>query len=83
MNTQIDSFDGIDISKLAFSDIRIKFGTGSSKWISGSGRDKKYIYRIGCLCHIIKNVNRTPTNNIGRTVICGTNGRTSQPLKGE
>ena len=43
----IDSLDGIDISKLEFSDIRVMFGTGKSIILSGSGRNKKVGCRIG------------------------------------
>jgi len=43
----IDSLEGIDISKLEFSDIRVMHGTGRSTLLSGSGKNKKFAYRIG------------------------------------
>ena len=50
-STQIDSIQGIDVSRLTFSDIRIMFGTGRSI-ASGSGREKTHSYRIGCQTQI-------------------------------
>lgn len=37
------------IEELKFSDLRVRYGTGRSIFVSGSGRDKKYRYRYGAM----------------------------------
>ena len=44
--------DRYNIQELTCEDLRIHFGTGRSIHISGTGRDKKYIYRSGCMTDI-------------------------------
>lgn len=41
-----------DLQKLTFSQIRIRFKTGRSYIISGSGRNRKCGYRLGCMTEI-------------------------------
>lgn len=41
-----------NIQELTCEQIRIHFGTGRSILVSGTGRDKKYTYRSGCMTDI-------------------------------
>ncbi|MDO5123121.1 MAG: hypothetical protein Q4D44_00460 [Eubacteriales bacterium] len=41
-----------NIQELTCKQLRIRFGTGKAVHISGTGRDKKYIYRTGCMTEI-------------------------------
>ena len=41
-----------DIRKLTCNQLRIHYGTGRALHISGTGRDRKYTYRIGCMTDI-------------------------------
>lgn len=41
-----------NIQELTCEQIRIHYGTGRSYHISGTGRDKKYGYRVGCMTDI-------------------------------
>ncbi len=40
------------IEELEFSDLRVRYGTGRSIFVSGSGRDKKYRYRYGVMTNL-------------------------------
>lgn len=40
------------IKELKFSDLRVRYGTGRSIFVSGSGRDKKYRYRYGVMTNL-------------------------------
>ena len=40
------------VADLTFSDVRFMYGTGRAIYISGSGRDKVYDYRNGCMTKI-------------------------------
>lgn len=42
----------VEIKKLKFSELRVRFGTGRSFLISGSGRDKRYGYRNGVMTEL-------------------------------
>lgn len=41
-----------DIRKLTCNQLRIHYGTGRALHISGTGKDRKYTYRIGCMTDI-------------------------------
>ena len=41
-----------NIQELTCEQLRIHFGTGRSIYVSGTGRDKKFIYRSGCMTDI-------------------------------
>ena len=41
-----------DIQKLTCKQLRIHCGTGRALHISGTGRDRKYTYRVGCMTDI-------------------------------
>ena len=41
-----------DIQKLTCKQLRIHYGTGRALHVSGTGRDMKYTYRIGCMTDI-------------------------------
>lgn len=41
-----------NIQELTYKQIEKHFGTGRAIWISGTGRDKKFIYRTGCMTDI-------------------------------
>lgn len=41
-----------DIQKLTCKQLRIHYGTGRALHVSGTGRDRKYAYRIGCMTDI-------------------------------
>lgn len=41
-----------NIQKLTCEQLRIHYGTGRSYHVSGTGRDKKYGYRVGCMTDI-------------------------------
>lgn len=41
-----------DIQKLTCNQLRIHYGTGRALHVSGTGRDRKYTYRIGCMTDI-------------------------------
>ena len=41
-----------NIQGLTCEQLRIHFGTGRSIHVSGTGRDKKFIYRSGCMTDI-------------------------------
>ena len=45
--TRIDDIQKIDLSKLTHEGLKKHYGTGRGILIGGSGRDKKYRYRIG------------------------------------
>lgn len=53
-STGIFHIDGkdYDIQKLTFAQIRVRFHTGRAFIISGTGRDRKYGYRQGCMTEI-------------------------------
>lgn len=44
--------DRYNIQELTCEQLRIHFGTGRSIYVSGTGRDKKFIYRSGCMTDI-------------------------------
>lgn len=41
-----------NIQELTCEQIRVRFGTGRAIHVSGTGRDKKYTYRTGCMTSI-------------------------------
>ena len=41
-----------DIQKLAFEQVHVQYWTGRSFIVSGTGRDRKYGYRHGCMTQI-------------------------------
>lgn len=43
----VDSVSEIDLEQLTQENLRVHHGTGQSVLISGSGRDKKFRYRVG------------------------------------
>lgn len=40
------------LQEITFAQLRVHYGTGRSLLISGTGRDKKYEYRVGCMTDI-------------------------------
>lgn len=41
-----------DDNPISFEDLRIKYSTGRSYVISGTGRNRKYGYRTGKMCNL-------------------------------
>lgn len=41
-----------NIQELTCEQLRMHYGTGRSYYIGGTGRDKKYSYRVGCMTNL-------------------------------
>lgn len=54
--------------ELTFSDLRYRFGTGRAVLLSGSGRDKKYGYRLGVMT-VIGDIEISEWKELMRSVI--------------
>ena len=57
-----------DIQKLTYKQLRIHYGTGRALRVSGTGRDRKYTYRIGCMTDI-GDIPITDWNALARYII--------------
>lgn len=53
-NSGIFHINGMDydIQKLTFAQLRVQFHTGRAFVVSGTGKDRKYGYRYGCMTEI-------------------------------